>query len=266
MAARWGRYRRFGHRLVPGWLQPQTLDVLAAIRDAQAERGVSGSVAEIGVYAGKLFIGLQALTPSGTPSLAIDSFIDQSANVDEAGGSLSSFEAQVRKWGDWSTVTVEVADSSTLTADRVATLAGEPVRFFSVDGGHTAEATAADLANAEAALAKGGVLIVDDIFNEQWPGVMDGVMAHFDRGSSLTPFAIGFNKTYFTNSAEHADRYQAALRDAFSKSLTIYRKTTRFHGHDVEVMMRSTLTPRNVLRRFPQARRVYFALRRKAGH
>lgn len=250
---------------MPGWLQAQTLDVLEVLRDVQDGLGVSGSVAEIGVYAGKLFIGLQVLTPPGTPALAIDSFVDQSANIDEAAGSLSTFEAHVRKWGDWSTVTVEVVDSSTLAADRVAVLAGEPVRFFSVDGGHTAEATAWDIANAEAALAAGGVLIVDDIFNEQWPGVMDGVRAHFDRGSSLIPFAIGFNKTYFTNSVEHAERYQAALREAFSNRLTIYRKTTRFHDHDVELMMRSTLTPRSVLRRFPQARRVYFAVRRKAG-
>ncbi|HSI25821.1 MAG TPA: class I SAM-dependent methyltransferase [Aeromicrobium sp.] len=265
MAARWRQYRRIGHRTVPGWLQAQTLDVLAVLRDVQVDLGVSGSVAEIGVYAGKLFIGLQALTPPGTPALAVDSFVDQSANLDEAGGTLSTFEAHVRRWGDWSTVTVEVVDSSTLTADRVATLANEPVRFFSVDGAHTAEATVWDIANAEAALAKGGVLIVDDIFNEQWPGVMDGAMAHLDRGSSLIPFAIGFNKTYFTNSAEHAERYERALREAFSNSLTIYRKTTRFHGHDVELVMRSALTPRNVLRRFPQARRLYFALRRKAG-
>ena len=254
-----------GHRRVPGWLQAQTLDVLAVLRDVQSELGVSGSVAEIGVYAGKLFIGLQALTPPGTPALAIDSFVDQSANLHEAGGSLSIFESNVRRWGDWSAVTVEVVDSSTLTAERVTTLAVEPVRFFSVDGGHTAEATLADLGNAEVALAEGGVLIVDDIFNEQWPGVMDGVMAHFERGSALIPFAIGFNKTYFTNSAEHAARYRDALRHAFSARLRIYRNTTRFHGCDVEVMMRSTLTPRNVLRRFPQARRVYFALRRAAG-
>jgi hypothetical protein len=265
MAARWGRYRRFGHRRVPGWLQTQTLDVLAVLRDAQVDLHVDGSIAEIGVYAGKLFIGLQALTPPGTPALAIDSFVDQSANPDEAGGTLSTFEAQVRKWGDWSAVTVEVVDSSTLTPERLATLVGEPVRLFSVDGGHTAEATASDLANAEAVLASGGVLILDDIFNEQWPGVVDGVTAHFDRGSALVPFAIGFNKTYFTNSAEHAESYRTALRTAFSGSLTMYRRTTRFRGCDVEVMMRTRVTPRNVLRRYPQARRVYFALRRRAG-
>lgn len=248
-----------------GWLQAQTLDVLEVIRDAQDDAGVSGAVAEIGVYHGKLFLGLHLLVPAGTKAVAIDSFTDQSANPDEAGGSLTAFEANVRRWGEWSSVTVAVTDSMSLMADEVLALADGPVRFFSVDGGHTCEATASDIAIAEAVLSKGGVLILDDIFNEQWPGVMDGAMAHLDAGSALIPFGIGFNKTYFTNSAEHAERYRTALREAFVGSLTTYHRTTAFRGHAVELLMRARPTPRNLLRRHPQARRLYFAVRRSVG-
>ena len=55
------------------------------------------------------------------------------------------------------------------------------MRFVSVDGGHTAEITAHDLAVADASLAEGGIIVLDDAFNEQWPGVADGVQRYFLR-------------------------------------------------------------------------------------
>jgi hypothetical protein len=258
----WAAYRRFGFRRVPGWLEGQTLDILTLLRDVQDQRGIDGAVAEIGVYHGRLFIGLQLLVPKGTPAVAVDSFVDQSANPDEAGGNLERFTANVQRWGDWSSVVVVQVDSTTLKPGDLEKAAGGLSRFFSVDGGHSAETTTSDLSNAEAALAGGGVVIVDDVFNEQWPGVMDGVAEHLHAGSGLIPFAIGFNKTYFTNTPESAAAYRTALREHLAPRWRIYHKSETFRGHPVELLMRSPLTPRNVLRRYPVARKFYFAVRR----
>ena len=92
-------------------------------------------------------------------------------------------------------------------------LAEGPLRFVSVDGGHTAEITAHDLATAEAAIAEGGIIVVDDVFNEQWPGVGDGVRRYFERRPNLVPFAIGANKTYFCRPS-HRDIYHDAAAAA----------------------------------------------------
>ena len=57
--------------------------------------------------------------------------------------------------------------------------------------------------------------MVDDVFNEQWPGVGDGVRRYFERQPNLAPFAIGANKTYFCRPS-HRDMYHDAAAAAAS--------------------------------------------------
>ena len=69
--------------------------------------------------------------------------------------------------------------------------------MISIDGGHTADITAHDLATAEGALAEGGIVLLDDCFKEMWPGVINGVHRYFSEPRSIIPFGIGANKTFF---------------------------------------------------------------------
>ncbi len=261
MPASFERYRAIGHRTVQGWVEPQTFDVLRLLRDEQGRAGVAGAVAEIGVHHGKLFIALQLLNEPGRPAVAVDVFDDQGRNVDQSGrGDLDRFEAQVRRWADWDAVVCEQADSTTLSGKDVLALAGEPIRLFSVDGGHTEDITRTDLRTAEESLAPGGIVVADDVFNPEWPGVVVGMMRYLEAGGSLVPFAIGFNKTYLSDEA-HAMRYREAIRREYGQRWRIAHKTTVFHQHEVEVLWPSPLTPRAVLRRNRLARTVYEALR-----
>ena len=47
------------------------------------------------------------------------------------------------------------------------------MRLFSVDGGHTAELARHDMLTADGAIGEQGIIILDDFFNEAWPGVLD---------------------------------------------------------------------------------------------
>jgi hypothetical protein len=254
-------YRVVGRRTVQGWVEPQTFGVLRALSDEQGRIGVTGPVAEIGVHHGKLFIALQLLGDPGAPALAVDVFGDQTLNVDQSGrGDLRRFERQVRRWGDWSAVVVEQTDSTTLTGRAVTELAGGEVRLFSVDGGHTEETVIADMRTAEGSLVPGGIVAADDVFNGEWPGVSVGTVRYLSAGGGLVPFAIGFDKTYFTDEA-HAAGYREVIRRTYAKRWRIAHKTTVFHGFDVEVLWGTPITPRTVLRRSRLARRVYDGLR-----
>ena len=86
-------------------MEPGLLRLLLAIDDLQAELGVSGALAEVGVYHGKSFAPLALLRRPGETCVAVDCFDAQEHNVDESGvGSRDAFlrnlEAAARECAD----------------------------------------------------------------------------------------------------------------------------------------------------------------------
>ena len=210
MDSRIENYIRRGKFYVDGWLRSEAALVIVALNERQRSLGVTGSIAEIGVHHGKLFILLYLLSREPERALAIDLFEDQHLNIDQSGsGDLAKFRRNLERHADSTRLVLHPGNSMDLTGAILTRLAEGPLRFVSVDGGHTAEITAHDLATAEAAIAEGGIIVVDDVFNEQWPGVGDGVRRYFERQPNLAPFAIGANKTYFCRPS-HRDMYHDA--------------------------------------------------------
>jgi hypothetical protein len=199
---------------VDGWLRTEAALVVAALSERQHALGVEGGVAEIGVHHGKLFILLYLLSRAPERAVAIDLFADQHLNVDLSGkGDLACFRRNLDRHADAERLVVHQGNSLDLTSVDIETLAGGKLRLISVDGGHTAEITAHDLAVADGALGEGGIVVVDDVFNESWPGVVDGVQHYFSGRPDLLPFAICANKTYFCRPS-HRDAYHAAAVSA----------------------------------------------------
>jgi hypothetical protein len=210
MDSRVARYIRHGKFFVEGWLRTEAALTITALSERQRALGVRGGIAEIGVHHGKLFVLLYLLGCASEKAVAIDLFEDQHLNVDVSGsGDLAKFRRHLSRHADDARLVLHQGNSMDLAGADLVRLAEGPLRFISVDGGHTAEITAHDLAVADAALAEGGIIVLDDAFNEQWPGVADGVQRYFVRGPNLVPFAIGANKTYFCRPS-HRDTYRAA--------------------------------------------------------
>jgi hypothetical protein len=205
-------YLRHGHQLVKGWLFPGARRAIVLLSQAQRDIAVSGGVAEIGVHHGKLFILLYLLGSEDEPAVAIDLFGLQQLNRDHSGaGDLERFKSNLRRHADLSRLVIHEGDSTLLTAGRLLELGRGPLRLISIDGGHTAEITAHDLATSEGALAEGGIIILDDCFNEMWPGVADGVHRYFAEPRSIVPFGMGANKTFFCHRA-FAGQYAEVLK------------------------------------------------------
>lgn len=236
MSRNFARYRAIGHRVVTGFLQPEVLLLLDVLNSAQRAKQVSGAVAEIGVHHGKLFIGLQLLQRPGEKSVAIDIFGDQDLNVDGSGhGDLQKFVNNVNLWSSMDDVVIQQGDSTKLLPEQLRELAGGDIRFFSVDGGHTDEIVFSDMKLAEATLADGGIVIADDVFNQQWPGVAVGTLRYLEDsagGAGLAPFLIGFNKVFFAQPA-YCGFYRAEVESAVSGKLRLATGESVFAGHDV---------------------------------
>lgn len=255
-----GLYRAAGHRFVEGWLEPEVLDIVRTLDSAQRRSEISGGIAEIGVHHGKFFIGLQLLLRDEQRALAVDVFGDQHLNVDGSGeGDRDRFLANTQRWASSEPV-VHQADSTTLDSAAVKELVGSSVRLFSVDGGHTEEIVFSDMTLAEASLTPGGVVIADDVFNERWPGVSVGTLRYLERGG-LAPFAIGFNKVFFTQ-PEYVGLFQQAIERKCDSTVRIALEYSTYAGHKVALLFRAPRTPRQLLRKNPVARTIYFRLKK----
>jgi hypothetical protein len=231
MATALDNYCCKGHEAVEGWLLQGAIDCIRELSVLQQGLGIAGPVCEIGVHHGRLFVLLHLLSGIDERSLAIDLFEMQDENIDQSGkGSRERLLRNLQVHGcDLARIDLLAENSLRLTPERiVAACAGRP-RLFSIDGGHTAEATRNDLALAERSICDGGLVILDDYFNAPWPGVSEGTCAYMhEAGSRLLPVAITSNKFCFTNDEAAASSYRRHLIEHHhdAKSSTVF-------GHDV---------------------------------
>ena len=89
------------------------------------------------------------------------------------------------------------------------------VRYISIDGGHTRNHVMHDLYTAESIISEDGVIIVDDFLHPHWLGVTDGTIEFISRGTSIVPFAIGYNKLYMCKLSSHKKFYEAIENSKF---------------------------------------------------
>jgi hypothetical protein len=167
--------RNYLHRKiysVNGYLKSLDASLIVALASWQTSNKIAGGLAEIGVHHGKLFFLLALSRQVGEKSLAIDLFEDDEMNVSSRFGgrsrALLTHAASLNV--PLESTEVQKADSLTLTSDDILNRVGR-VRIFSVDGGHLYHHVAHDLPLVFSTLAPGGVIIVDDFCNSEWPEV-----------------------------------------------------------------------------------------------
>jgi hypothetical protein len=220
------------HTAVPGWLHSYSAAFITDLSRIQTGSGINGSVAEIGVHMGRLFILLKLLAQDTEKAIAIDVFGDQHLNTDQSGfGDQDRFLRNVAEHASMERLVVLQRSSMEVSVHDILRRVGR-CRLFSIDGGHTEECTLNDLMLAEGALVEDGVAILDDYFNESWPDVSTGAARFFcDPATQLRPFAITPNKLFLARPAFHA-LYLAETRRL---QRDFHEKDSRMFGHDVAV-------------------------------
>ncbi len=227
-------YLKRGYSRIGGWLFPYSARFINSLLELQLEADVRGSVGEIGVHHGKLFILLALGRRPDESAFAIDVFGDQHLNRDGSGaGDREIFLTNTRRWLGSESESLNVLQRSSLDVRPEEILERNgPVRLASIDGGHTEDCVINDLMLAQSVLAPKGIVILDDHFNEFWPEVSSGVARYLlDPAARLRPFAITPNKTYFAT-AEDVAFYRRRLR---SRNEYYYEKTARLLGSDLDI-------------------------------
>jgi hypothetical protein len=227
-------YLQRGHD-VEGWLDPYSAVFIASLGAIQLANDVTGATGEIGVHQGRLFILLDLLKRDAEHSVAIDVFENQHLNVDKSGcGDLGRFMANLTRWAGQARNVHMVRNSSLrVDAQDVIGRAGR-FRLLSIDGGHTEECALNDLRLAEQLLHPRGIAILDDHFNQGWPGVSSGTARYvFEAGGILRPFAISPNKVYLADPQAHAfyrKLLKTAEADHFDRSSSLYGSLVDIYG------------------------------------
>src|SRR5216683_2297924 len=202
------RYQHEGINSVEGWFGGDQIEFVIRADEFQKEIGITGGVAEIGVHHGRMLILMMLCRRLGESAVAVDVFDKQWMNWDKSGsGNRKIFEEHVLSHvGTLDKCIVIENDSLQVSARELITASGgQRFRLFSVDGAHTAYATANDLALAEECLVPGGIIFIDDYSNGGWPMVAEGV-ARFMLLSprvKISPVLCGSNKVLFTTISHH---------------------------------------------------------------
>lgn len=235
------RYRREGFEQVRGWCNAKLLTFLELVDALQHQAGVSGSVGEIGVQDGKLFIALHNLLREGERSLAIDVFDDYHLNVDRSGDAkLDLFQENVRRFAEHpqrcTAMKIDSMDLGPIETNQILTQFGK-FRMFSIDGSHTLDHTINDFLFVERIVANGGIVLVDDYYNPYWPEVHQAIgYIYTQRRSKLAPMFYQCGKLFFTTAA-YADTYKRAVCDYFrERDPNEPIKLCNFYGHSIVLL------------------------------
>ncbi len=182
---------------VQGWFDLSVVPLIERITYAQ--RGITGSIIEIGVHHGRSLIPMALGQKPGEVVLAIDCWDQQQHNRDKSGkGDLKAFINNLQRMGiDPSSVKVLSGDSMEMTADSIREITGgQEARLFSVDGSHTPAATLNDLWIAARTIGETGIVMIDDVFNPSWPGVQEGFRSFMSECRHIKIFTYAGNRLF----------------------------------------------------------------------
>jgi hypothetical protein len=159
------RYIAEGYGLVPGMSSRFAAAIACATLRIQTEHGIGGHFAEIGTFEGRFFIALAHALAPGERAIGIDHFEWPDAGV------IDRFRRHLAAHGpNGERAIVVKADSRKMRpAELLAHAPGKRVRFFHVDGEHTAEHLENDLALGYGSLDEKGVLCLDDMLHPGYP-------------------------------------------------------------------------------------------------
>lgn len=216
MEHRLNQYCRQGYKKVGGFLNPASIKCICALSDAQKENGINGSVCEIGIHHGRLFILLHLLTEPDEHSIACDLFERQDENISYSGsGDKSKFLENLKTYdADFDRIRIITENSQNLRPEDLLTQG--PIRLFSVDGGHDPATAYNDIALAAETIAEGGIILLDDFQHYYWPGVSEALYRYLlESERDLWPVAIVDGKLILTNTEPAAIQYKIRIIESF---------------------------------------------------
>lgn len=198
---------------IDGWFLKEAAEFFLWVDYIQKNNDISGNLFEIGTYQGKSAILLAIMADTNKEKFAIcDNFDNKKNKIPVKQLFLKNLKSFFK---DLSFTEIYSKESSQLNQEEC-----NNIRFFHIDGGHSAEETYQDLQLASKSIIEGGIIAVDDLFNEFWPGVMEGIYKFLTSNKEIVPIAIGFNKLLLCKKSKQNWYLEQMLHDNWKNYIT----------------------------------------------
>ncbi|GAB2784004.1 hypothetical protein GCM10027275_30120 [Rhabdobacter roseus] len=219
---------------IAGWFSEEAAMALALFDEVQKQNQYSGDIFEIGVHHGKSALFLHQFL-SDTEDLRIcDLFNYQTQNISTSGkGDKVIFLNHLHRVLKRSDITLFEKSSNHLSVKEI----GRSYRMFHIDGGHSCQEALSDLELAAEAVHPYGVIILDDPFRSEWPGVTEALIAFLKKSSNFSALLIGFNKLFIVHN-NYYNLYASAFdnvahRSNYALGFPLAYKTVSFLEKDL---------------------------------
>ena len=182
-------------RRIQGWFSTEAAMLFAWFDEIQKSNGIEGDIFEIGVHHGKSAVLLGAMVKPQKEILGVcDLFGEQKENVSSSGlGDRQIFEKNMNLFfHDKLKLQIFAKSSKNLNPQEI----GNNYRFFHIDGGHDEDEALNDLKLAANSIIEKGVIVIDDPFRSEWPGVSEAIIYFLDSNKNFCAIVVGFNKMF----------------------------------------------------------------------
>jgi len=225
-------------RKLEGWLDTDAARVIDYCNLLQEKAGITGNICEIGVHHGRTTVLLGTFIKPEKERLIVNDIFDlQQFNISVSGyGSEKIFLRNLTDFFETlDFLTVIKKPSSELTVEETT---GD-CRIFVIDGGHTAEETLTDMRTAFRALGEKGIIIIDDYFTFEFPGVSEGVCRFLFEEEGLVPWIYCFKQMLLIKKAA-VEFYEDLLEkhdfDSFCRAHRFVIQRKLFFGQNIRVL------------------------------
>ena len=176
---------------IEGWFSNQAAYLIGSLDEIQQSLNIKGDIFEIGVHHGKSTVFFNHLINGSEKLNVCDIFDSQDQNISNSGnGDLEIFLKNIKENSTHELGQIHTCLSTNLSPKSI----GISYRIFHIDGGHNASEALADLQLASLCIIQKGVIVVDDPFRHDWPGVTEAVIKFLSDNEEFTASIVGFNK------------------------------------------------------------------------
>lgn len=176
---------------IHGWFSKEAAMLIGALDEFQKTHNINGNIFEIGVHHGKSTILFNSLLRGSEQLKVCDIFGLQEHNTSGSGsGEKEIFVNNIYKYSSNNLPEIYTCLSSDLSPNTI----GTNYRMFHIDGGHNRDEALSDLLLASVCINKEGIIILDDPFRPEWPGVTEASIEFLTNNPDFIALAVGFNK------------------------------------------------------------------------